>query len=196
MFTWRLREWKSCCRMFYFYLSRAKYSFHFRNSSEGSGCLRSPGGISLRAISDLHRTWTRRSDRGSGLLDYVARTISIPRADRCWWIRETLDEQEEREGVDEMTRWRRRLAKKKARRQAGNRVRVEFALTRPVLASGVVARLVARRRKLELTKPTTIPKCIATDRIAERTRKYTKSTPTVFNVHVSRACRRFPTVNT
>lgn len=62
---------------------------------------------------------------------------------------------------------------KKARRRAGNRARVEFALTRAVLASGVVARLVAR----------CVNSCPATDdnpemhrRIASCTRKQKVST--------------------
>jgi len=71
----------------------------------------------------------------------VAGTISI-----CIWIGVggfvKLDEERKRGRNDPEVE---EVDKKKARRRAGNRARVEFALTRPVPASGVVARLVARR---------------------------------------------------
>lgn len=85
-----------------------------------------------------------------------------PHADRCRWIVKLNERERKRESEREKKKkWNNPMARadgKGTRRRAGNRARVEFALTRPVAASGVVARLVAGPCKLESSKPTT---CIA-----------------------------------
>jgi len=119
----------------------------------------------------------------SGLLDHVvARTISIRTRIGSVNSRNTTKREREK-GGGERERARNEseveVGEKKARRRAGNRARVEFALTRPVPASGVVARLVARRVNLSPEKLTTISKCTLR-RIASRSARGSKKSPPRF----------------
>lgn len=111
----------------------------------------------------------------SGLSDHVvARTISIRTRIGVGECKKHEERKRERERNDPEAE----VDEKKARRRAGNRARVEFALTRPVPASGVVARLVARRVNSSPQKLTTIPKCTSR-RIASRSARGSKKSPPV-----------------
>lgn len=95
----------------------------------------------------VHRTWTWAR---SSLLDHiVVHTISIRmRIGVGGFVK--LDERKKKKERERKGKGRRNnpmaeAGGKGTRQRAGNRARVEFALTRPVAASGVVARLVAGR---------------------------------------------------